>query len=103
MAMTREEEERQRVARALENVEKWKERYGGFSGGFRISYSDGATVEQTIGNPVLAKKVLPAPSPLPPPQAISERPPIPPPSDVKVRRPRHWLFGWLFNLISTET
>ncbi len=109
MAMTREEEERQRIARAHENVDKWQERFGGFSGGVRVSYSGGPTFERTIGDPVLAKKVTAgrpdADAPKGPEPLVIN--PVRMPSYVEFspprsRQPRHWLLTWLFNLISVE-
>ncbi len=106
MPLTREEEEHQRVSRALENVERWKEKYGGFSGGVRVSYSNGPTFEAMIGDPVLAKKVTAGPFDMPKPADPVVIIPTPMPPDVpaipSVPPPRRSWFARLLNLFSVE-
>lgn len=68
--MTREEEERQRVAKAHENIAKWQEKYGGFSGGFRVIHQDASggvreISRGVIGDPAIAARTAP-PSVAPP-------------------------------------
>lgn len=65
MGTSAEDEERERIRKAHENVERWKEKYtgtGGFSGGVRIVTQTNTGIrsdfKQTFGDPKTAQKII---------------------------------------------
>lgn len=94
-----EDEERQRISKALQNVEDWKTRWAdaGFSGAVRVVAEDvyGRVLpvhEIKIGDEKTAEAVIS--------QTQMAQPPDVHP--VPTRVPRHPWLRWLFDLISTE-
>lgn len=99
-------EQAQRVAKAHQNVEDWKAKFGGFSGGVRVwtGDEDKPPAWQAVGEQVLAQRITEAPraaDPLPPAPTI-DLPKVETTKAPLQRVPRHPLLAWLFNLISKE-
>ena len=93
----------ERVRKAHQNVEDWKQKYGGFSGGVRVwtGDSDEPPAWQPVGDQALARKITESPRAAEPiPEPIPE--PIIEPPKVPQLVPRHRWLSWLFNLISKE-
>lgn len=107
------EEEAERVGKALQNLQDWQNKFGGFSGGVRMPSGRSKVYEVPIGQPEIASKVMPTTIAALPQAASSAVPasmmPSGPvvhfgdaPSQKPERVPRHPALRWLFNLISTE-
>ena len=56
-------EEAERVRKAHENLTKWQDQYGGFSGGVSMQMGSGRKYEVPIGNPEIAQKIVSRPLP----------------------------------------
>jgi hypothetical protein len=75
------DEEADRIAGAEKNIENWQRKFGGFSGGVRIQQqtAEGVSEVKTIpmGDPALAKKIMPPEAPQLPPTPRELMPPKP--------------------------
>ena len=75
------DEEAERIAGAEKNIENWQKNFGGFSGDVRIQQqtADGVSEVRTVpvGDPALAKKIMPPATPELPPTPRELVPPKP--------------------------
>lgn len=109
MGTPAEDEERERIRKAHENVQKWQEQYvgAGFSGGYRIVTQTNRgivsdTGQRAVGNPAMAKKIVdsgPGAS-LSPSKPLTPQPPPAAPPVVQVKKPP--FLKWLIGLFSRE-
>lgn len=104
-----EGEEAARIGKAFQNMEDWKERNGGFSGGVTMQYGNGPVYQVGIGQPEIAQKIVSRPiappvetKALPEPAKAVLPPPLPSVqpdvSEPLIKR----ITGWIWKTISGD-
>ena len=97
-----------RVAKAHQNVEDWKQKYGGqFSGGVRVWTGEADAPPPAaftpVGEPGIFKNLAPSPVGAVFARQVEGSPvTVPPPPPMPTRRARYAWLRWLFDLISIE-